>query len=361
MDKLEKLNMKQKVFLSIFIIGIFYILFLKSELYESNTDVIIKNLTNKSTAIGNFSLLLPTNSNTQDIYTIQTYLTSYDELQSLDKVFHLKQHYMSSNIDIIERLKTWYTKEDFLKLYQQRLKIIFDPTTGILTITFLHTNPQIAYKIVKQLITDANKKLNQYNKIIAEKQLTFVLQQTNKNQNVLDTSIDKLKKFQNKYTILDPTQTAQSQFSLIGGLKANLLQKKSKLNDLLQYMNENNFEVIRLQNDIKETQKTLDKIKQTLASKDKKSLNLYIFEFERLKGMVELNKELYKQSLLQLEQIKTEINKNSKMLLVLTQPFKPEGYKYPEKLKDIITLLLILGLLYGIISLIESIIKEHID
>lgn len=127
-------------------------------------------------------------------------------------------------------------------------------------------------------------------------------------------------------------------------------------------MNEKNFEVIRLKNDIKETQKTLNKMKQKLASKDnKKSLNLYIFEFDRLKSMVELNTELYKQSLLQLEQIKAEINKNSKMLLVLTKPYIPQGYKYPEKLKDIITLLLILGLLYGIISLIEAIIKDHID
>ena len=359
---LGKLNIKQRIFLSIFIIGIFYILFLKSELYESNTNVIIKDLTNKSTSIGSFSLLLPTNSNTQDIYTIQTYLSSYDELQSLDKLFNLKKHYMSNKIDIVERLKTWNTKEDFLNLYQKRLQIIFDPTTGILNIAFLHTNPKTSYKIVNQLINDANKKLNKYNKLIAQKQLKFITKQVEDNKIALNKSIKRLEEFQNKHSLLDPTQTAQAQFGLLSSLQAELVQKKAKLNQLLQYMNEKNFEVIRLKNDIKETQKTLNKMKQKLASKDnKKSLNLYIFEFDRLKSMVELNTELYKQSLLQLEQIKAEINKNSKMLLVLTKPYIPQGYKYPEKLKDIITLLLILGLLYGIISLIEAIIKEHID
>ena len=126
-------------------------------------------------------------------------------------------------------------------------------------------------------------------------------------------------------------------------------------------MNEKNFEIVRLKSEIKELKQTLDKMKKSLASKDKKSLNIYIFEFDRLKSIVELNKELYKQSLLQLEQIKTELNKNSKILLVLTEPYIPQGYKYPEKFKDIITLLLVLSLLYGIITLIQAIIKEHID
>ena len=358
---MKKLNTKQTIFLTLFIIGSIYILFLKSELYESNTNVVIKDLNNK-TNIGNFSLLLPANSNTQDVYTIQTYLESFDELTKLNKKFHLLEHYKSNQVDIIARLKKWNTKEDFLKLYQKRLQVIFDTTTGIMNIAFLHTNPKIAYEIVQQLINDANNKINEDNKLIAEKQLKFITKQVEKNKIALDKSIKKLEIFQNTHSILDPKQTAQSQFTLMSSLKAELLQKKAKLNQLRQYMNEKNFEIIRLKNDIKQLKRTLYKIKKELASKhNKKSLNLYIFEFERLKNMVELNTELYKQSLLQLEQIKTDINKNSKMLLVLTKPYIAQGYKYPEKLKDIITLILILSLLYGIITLIEAIIKEHLD
>ena len=50
-----------------------------------------------------------------------------------------------------------------------------------------------------------------------------------------------------------------------------------------QYMNEKNFEVLRLKGEIKELKKTLNTMKKSLASKDKKSLNIYIFEFDRLK------------------------------------------------------------------------------
>ena len=352
---------KRILFLFLLIVGSVYILFLKTELYESNTSVIIKDLSNKSASFEGFSFLLPSNSATQDAYTIQTYLSSYDELKRLDEKYHLKSHYMSDKLDIVERLKSWNTKEDFLKLYQKRLQLIFDQTTGILHIGFLHTNPKKAYEIVKTLIDDANKKINDYNKLIARKQLKFLEKQVEENKKALNESIKKLENFQNKYILLDPTQTAQTQFSIVANLEANLIEKKAKLNELLQYMNENSFEVIRLKNEVKQLKKTLEKMKKSLAGKDKKSLNIYIFEFERLKGMVELNKDLYKQSLLQLEQVKAEINKNSKMLLVITSPYMPQGYVYPKKIQDIITLFLILILLYGIVSLIESIIKEHSD
>jgi capsular polysaccharide transport system permease protein len=361
MKKIKQLKKKAILFFTIFLVGMIYIFFIKSELYEAKTQVVIKDLNGNKASLSGLPFLMPTSSDTQSIYAIQTYLTSFDELKNIDKLFHLQKHYKSTNIDIVQRLKNWATKEDLLYLYNKRLTIIFDPVTNILNISFLHTNPQISYKIVQQLVVDADSKINEYNKLIAQKQLMSIAKQVTENQMVLKKSIKDLEQFQNKYTLLDPSQTAQAQLSLIASLEGQLLQKQAKLNELSQYMNKNNFEIVRLKNDITESTKTLNKMKKTLASKDKKSLNLYIFEFERLKSMMELNKELYKQSLLQMEQIKTEINKNSKMLLVLTKPFVPQGYKYPEKFKDVITLLLILLLLYGIISLIEAIIKEHID
>jgi len=359
--KLKKLKLNQIMFLGLFIVLLTYILFVKSELYESNSTVVIKDLSNKTANFGGLAFLVPNNSSTQDVFVIKSFLSSFDELNRLDKKFHLKQHYKSNEVDIIDRLKPWDTKEDFLNLYLKRLIFIYDQTTGLVTVGFLHTNPKISYEIVKQLIKDANEQLNQYNKIIAEKELKFIEKQVEENKKALDDSIKELERFQNSHTILDPTQTATAQFTLLSNLEASLIEKKSKLNELSQYMNENSFEIIRLKNEIKNLRKTIAKIKKALANPNKKALNVYIFEFERLKGMVELNKELYKQSLLQLEQLRAEINKNSKTLLEITKPFIPQGYKYPEKLKDTITIILVLLLLYGIISLIQAIIKEHID
>ena len=349
------------IFISLFIIGSIYILFIKSELFESNSNVIIKSLNTKSANLGGFSFLIPNTESSQDVFILQTYIESFDELNKLNKKFNLKKHYSSDKIDIIERLKPWNTKEDFLKIYQNRLVFIYDQQSGVITIGFLHINPKKSYEIVKQLIKDANEQLNYYNKLIAKKQLKFITEEVKKNKKVLKESIKQIENFQNKHVLLDPTQTATSEFALLSNLKATLIQKKAQLNELSQYMNPKSFEIIRLKGEIKNLEKTITKTKKGLTNPKKKALNIYILEFERLKGLVELNKELYKQSLIQLEQLKSEVNKNSKILLEITKPTISQSYKYPEKFKDIVTLFLILALLYGVIVLIRAIIKEHID
>ncbi|WP_457562486.1 hypothetical protein [Caminibacter pacificus] len=356
-----RIKIKELIFILLFIIGSVYILFVKSELYYSNANVVIKNLNNKSVNLNGLSFLMPSSSNQQDIFIIRKYLESFEELNRLDKKFNLKKHYSSDEVDIVDRLKPWNTKEDFLKLYLKRLVFIYDQTTGLITIGFLHTNPQIAYEIVNQLIKDSNTAINKLNKIIIEKQLSYIQKEVEKNKKALEESIQKLEHFQNIHAIIDPMKSAESEFTLLSQLKATLIQKQAQLNDLLQYMNNNSFEVRRLKHEIVGLKKTINKLKKDLANPNKKALNAYIFEFERLKNLVEFNKELYKQSLLQLEQLKVQANQNSKMLLEVTKPFVPQGYMYPQKLKDMITLTLVLLLLYGIISLIQAIIKEHID
>jgi capsular polysaccharide transport system permease protein len=358
---MKKLIIKRALFLLLFLLGSIYILFIKSELFYSYANVVIKDLSSKTASFGGFSFLLPSNASSQDAYVLQTYLESFDELNKLDKNFNLKKHYMSEEVDILDRLKPWDKKEDFLKLYNKRLQIIYDDATGIIKIGFLHTNPDISFKIVQTLIKDANEQINKYNKLVAQKQLNFIKEQLEKSKKALDKSVKNLEDFQNKHLLIDPTKTAESQFSLLANLEAALVEKQSKLNELSQYMNEKSFEIISLKNEIKELKRTISKIKKELANPDKKALNIYIFEFERLKRIVDFNTELYKQILLQYEQAKVEVNKQSKMLLELTKPYMPEGYTYPEKAKDILTLFIVLLMLYGIVSLIESIIKEHFD
>ena len=355
-----KKRLKEVVFGAIFFIGAIYILFIESELYQSDANIVVRDLTSKTTDISGLSLLLSPSSSSQDSFILEAYLKSFDEFEKLDKEFQLRRHFYR-DLDIVQRAKPWSTKEDLLELYRKHLVFVYDQTAGLVTLGYLHTDPKMAYEITKQLIKDANDRLNAYNKLVAKKQLEYLRKQVEENKRKLEESIKKLEEFQNKYMELDPSQTAQSQMSLLANLEATLVEKTAKLSDLRQYMSEKSFEVKRLRNEVANLKQTIAKIKKALANPEKKSINVFIFEFERLKTIVELNKELYRQSLLQLEQLKAEIGRNSKMLLLITKPYVPQGYRYPEKFKDLVTLALILALLYGIVSLIGAIIKEHLD
>lgn len=360
--KLNYKTSKTRLFLAFFAVIAFYVLFVRSELYLSTSATIVKDLTSSAPEIGGVQLFSVASTSTlQDARIVQDYLESYDELEKLDAQFELNQHYHSDAVDPLDRLYDYSTREDFLSLYQKRLEIVFEETSGILTIGFLHTNPEIAQAVVKELIEDANERINQYNHVVGEKKLSFITTQVGLNKKALEDSISGLESFQNSHTILDPTTDAQTQGGIVAQLEASLVEKQSKLGELRNYMNEKSFEVVRLKHEIDELKKALAKIRKTMASGDDSSLNAVIFEYERLKNNIEFNKEIYKQSLIELESIKAEISKNAKMLLVLVRPYLPDGYTYPRKGEALLTLILVLGLLYGIISLLESIVKEHFD
>lgn len=359
---LEYKKIKNWFFIGTFIVLATYVFFIRSELYRSTASTIVKDLTNTAPEIGGVQLFaVASTSSVQDARIVQDYLASYDELEKLDVQFRLSLHYHSDEVDPVDRLYEYSTREDFLTLYQKRLELVFEETSGILNIGFLHTNPKIAQSVVKELIEDANERINQYNHVVGEKKLSFITSQVALNKEALDESINELENFQNTHTLLDPTADAETQGGIIAQLEASLVEKQSKLGELRNYMNEKSFEIVRLKHEIDELNKALSKIRKTMASGDGSSLNAVIFEYERLKNNVEFNKEIYKQSLIELGSIKAEISKNAKMLLVLVKPYMPDGYTYPRKTEAVLTLILVLGLLYGIISMLESIVREHFD
>ena len=107
--------------------------------------------------------------------------------------------------------------------------------------------------------------------------------------------------------------------------------------------------------------RSIARIKKQMAGYGQDELNKNVSEFELLKNEVDFNRERYKQTLIKLEETKVEVKQNAKNLIVVTQPTIAQTYSEPNKLKDILTLLIILSFLYGILTLILSILKEHKD
>ena len=84
-------------------------------------------------------------------------------------------------------------------------------------------------------------------------------------------------------------------------------------------------------------------------------------EFGLLEGKMEFNKEIYKQTLMKLVEIRMMVNQNTKNLIVVSAAKVADSYSYPNKSKDIMTTIILLSLLYGVAGLISSIIRDHKD
>ena len=356
-----KVNKKQLAFITVFLLLNVYFLVIKSELYESSTALIVRDMGQPSSAssLGLSILGMGSSSQLQDSMIVQEYLQSLDMFKQVDEKFALSKHYKSDAIDIIERLPKDATKEEILKTYNKHLIVMYDETGGILHISFLHVKPQKAQEILEFLVQRVDYQINEFNRKKAEKQLRFIENEYKKAKEKLKEASLALEEYQNKYLLLDPSAEATSKSAIIAELEAKLSKTKLEYATKKRYLNSGNFELISLKNEIKEIKRSIRNAKKKLTGKQKDRLNKIVFAYEELKMQFQFATEVYKNALLQLENTKIEVSKNDKTLSIISKPDLPDGYTYPNKPRVFITILIVTLLTYGIFSMLGTIIRDH--
>ncbi|QOP41443.1 hypothetical protein [Sulfurimonas marina] len=351
----------RSVFLVGFLLSSFYIVFLKSELYESKTALIVRDMNqNPTTSTLGLSLLgMGSSSQLQDSKIVEEYLKSLDVYTLVDQKFHLTEHYKSDAIDFVERLSDDATQEEVLDFYNKHLIVYYDEVSGILSVAFAHVDPKKAQEILEFLVQNVDYQINEFNRKKAKKQLTFVEGEFSKAKEKMEHSTAELEAYQNKHLLLDPTTEAISSSGIIAELEASLTQKQIEYATKKSYLNEDNFELVNLKNEIIQIKQTIEKTKKSLTGNEKNPLNKVLIAYEKLKMQLEFDTEVYKNALIQLETTKIDVAKNDKTLSVVSKPNLPDGYTYPNKPKAFITILIITLLMYGIFSMLSQIIKDH--
>lgn len=348
-------------FMTLFLLSAFYILFLKSELYESKTALIVKDLQTSAPAdnLGLSLLGVGVSSQLQDSMIVEAYLKSLDVYKSVDQRFHLTKHYKSVELDYISRLTSNATEEELLAFYNKHLIINYDETSGILNIAFSHVNRLKAQEILTFLVQQVEAQINEFNRLQARKQLEFVETEFDKAKQRMEASSQTLEAYQNKHFLLDPNTEATTSSSIIAQLEASLMQKKIEYATMSGYMKKDSYELKALQKEIEEISHSIMQERRSLTGTSNDRLNKLLFGYEKLKLQLEFDIEVYKNALIQLETKKLAVLQEAKTLSILSQPNLPDGYTYPNKPKTFITFLIITLLLYGILSMLSAIIRDH--
>jgi len=350
------------LFLLPFALISYYIFFLQTELFKSSSTVLIKDLKQMSAPTDMLSALMPSSSsNMQDSKLLEKFIYSADMFKTIDKKFALKEHYKSKELDFFQRMYDFSSSEDFHELYKSRVVVEYDELSKSIDISFLYTDSKTAKEILEYIIVEAEKRLNMYDRENGNELLNFIKQQEKQNKKILLESIEKLLAYQNRHKTIDPSIDIKAQSSILAKIEGSVVQKEIEYANLKQYMTHNSIEVKTLRNEINSLKKKERELRAKLSGRGKNDLNENLFEFETLKNDVEFNKERYKQTLIQLDMALIQSTQNAKNFIIITKPSLPDKYSSPKKIKNIITLFLVLFMFYGIISMIYAIIRDHRD
>ena len=358
------------LFFFIFIGLSFYITAIKTEKFEASSIVMIKDLAQEQKASMLGAMLLGQSSNVmQDSKRLEIYILSFEMFKVLDRENNLSEYYSSDQVDFAQRL---YSKgflpfsklntENILRHYKEDLSILYDELSSTVEIRFKHASAQIAKKVTEDIIYYATKALNRLEKENTSVVLSALVKQENKNKNLFTKSIRKLIEYQNKHHTIDPSIEVEAKSAILAGLEGELVQKEVEYQSKLSYLSKDFSEMKIIYDNMKYIKEGILKLKQQIVgNKGQNELNQNVSNFELLKSEVDFNKERYKQTLIKLEETKVTVNQNVKNLMVIIKPSVSDTYAYPEKVKEIITWLMILSFIYGIISLVLSILKDHKD
>ncbi len=360
-------------FLAIFIGGTFYIVSVKTEKYASSSVVSVKDLSNKQGVSDIGSMLLGQGDvrTQQDSELLTVYIQSPEMFEKIDREFNLTRYYSSEQVDPIERLYPdsplqFYRldRENLLKRYQNDLEILYDTLSATLRVSFFHADPETSREIVKKIIEYSGNALNEFDKENAMVLVKFLKQQEERYHQRYMESIKKIIQFQNKIGLVDPEINIKTKSELLAQLESELIKMEVEYQAKRVRLTPNSTELKVLKRQIEKIRQKINALRASLAGgrgKGGVKLNQDLLAFEVLKSELEFNRELYRQTLIKLEDAKISASQNAKNLIVVVKPTFPQQPTRPDKIREILSLLFVLVFLYGVIRVSLALLREHKD
>jgi len=362
-------NLIRGIFIVIFALSVYYITYIESERYESSSIILLKDLSKKQSVKLGDILSGGGSEVAQDSKLLELYMRSPEMYDYLNQNFNLDRYYTSDKLDIFQRLYPssifpYYrsNKKNLLIKYNKDLKVVYDDASGTMELSFAHTDPKIAQSVMKKIIQHSEKVINLFSKENSEIALKFIKKQREEKRNEFIQSIKKLIVYQNTHHTIDPTLDVKRKIEILSDLELELVKSEVEYATKLKTWNPNGREMLMLKENIKNLKKSIQRVKEELAGQNKGGeLNTNVFDFELLKSDMEFSKEVYRQTLINQEEVQIEVAQQSKHLVIVQNPTLADDYTYPNKLWDIFTVLVVLSFIYFIINTIITIIKNHVD
>ncbi len=335
-----------------------------SDRYVSEAHIIIQRTDMaKGTTMDIGSLLSGSGGNNKgDQLLLRDYLLSVDMLNKLDAKLDLRAHYSDWMRDPLSRMWAKDTSQEYFHShFLSRVSVEFDDYAGVLVIKAQSYDPETAQAITSMLVEEGEKTMNELARRLAQEQVTFVEKQVAESADRLQQARNAILSYQNRKGIISPQSTAESLAGTINQLEAQRSELQARRNTLLGYLSQQAPGVVELDMQITAIKQQIDKEQARLTSPGGKTLNSAVEEFQRLEMTAAFAQDVYKTSLIALEQSRVEATRTLKKVSVLQNPTLPQYPLEPRRIYNIVVFILVTLLLAGIVHLLAAIIRDHKD
>ncbi len=345
--------------------SIYYWNFVASDRYVSEAHIIIQQADLAASQSVDFGGLILGNSgsgNQTDQLLLRDHLLSIDMLKKLDDALDLRTHYSNLELDLLSRMwKKDNFIEEFFEYYLSRIVVEFDDYAGLLIIQSQAFTPEIAHEISSLMIVEGEVFMNEIAKQLAYEQVKFLSTEVKTMEARVLNTRHELLSYQNKHDLISPQNTAENYAVIVNSMEAKLAELQAQKIALLGYLVPTSANIVELELQIQAIKKQIKKEKSHLTSnsKNSKSLNKTVEEYQQLQLKSQFAQEVYQTTLVAMEKGRIEASRTLKKMSILQAPTMPEYPLKPNRIYNSVVSILLILVIFGIMNLLTVVILDH--
>ncbi len=346
------------------ILAIIHFGFIASDVYVSESRFVVRSPERQTTSPLGFILKGAGFSRAEDdSFAVQNFVLSRDAAMALNEELQIKQAFSASSIDLFSRFPglDWDDSfENFHRYYQKWVDIQLDPTSSIAVLTVRAFSPRDAHAINLKLLELAEGLVNKLNERGRQDMIRFAASDVQDLQSKAKTAALELARFRNEKGVIDPEKQSAIPLQQVAKLQDELIATKAQILQIEKVARDNpQLPILRqragmLEHEIRsETQRVAGGGDRSLAGK--------AAEFQRLALEKEFADKLLGSAMATLEQARNEAQRQQLYLERIVQPNLPDRALEPRRLRNIVSVLLLGLITWGVLTMVIAGVREHMD
>lgn len=341
----------------------YYFNYVATPMYATKSEFVIQQA-ESAAAAGLGGLFAGTSMATQqDSITVQSYLTSRAALARLDEEHRFKAAFSDPQIDPIQRLPADATNEAAYGLYQDHVRISYDPTEGILKMEVIAPDPALSEQFSEALIGYAEEQVDQLTQRLREDQMSGARASYEAAERRRAEALAAWLQIQQDVQQIDPVGETAARTQQISTLESQRQQLQLELQTRLNVSRPVEAQVNALRSQITGIETLIGDLRNemTMANATGDSLAAKNTELRLAEENYTFQTVLVQQALQQMEAAQIEANRQVRYLSLGVVPTAPDEATYPRAFENTVVAFLIFAGIYLMLSITASILREQVN
>lgn len=346
------------------LLAVVYFGFIASDVYVSESRFAIKSSKGGGPSTGLEALVsvpIVSGGGGSEILVVTDFSESQDMMLMIQEQLDIKSHYSSDSIDLLSRLSGDATVEAMLDYFREHVHMFRDSTSDVVTLTTRAYDPVMSQQIASLVIELSEGLVNTMSTRIEDDALLTARNEVQLAEDKVKAASASVTAFRRTSSSLNPTVESGALLSIVAGLETRLIEARSLLSEKRAYMRENSAEIVTLKNRIQAISRQMALEKGRLSGGESEfEMGGLIEAYQPLILDQELARQQYASALSSLELARVEAQRKKQYLVTFIQPSLPEEAIEPHRLNRILTVMIFSFLIYIIMGLMWSALKDHI-